>query len=385
MATVDLLAPIAQARSTTRPRFYRPELDAVRFLAFLAVFASHTIPRQPGPHSHAAHFTLATVIGSVSSAGSYGVCLFFTLSAYLICELLLREREQTANLHISAFYKRRILRIWPLYFLGLTIGCVFAIANAQLSQLPRFGAYALLMGNWYEVLFGFQENPLNVLWSISVEEQFYLFSPWLLQRLTRRSLAIFCGALIVTANLVLYTQGVRHPDGWDLIWRNSFVQFQMFAIGMLLSLYLRHRVPRLRIVIRLMLLCTGPGCWFCAVYFLHLGETVTSPLKLLFAYALCTAGCLSVLVGALGFPAKWIPASMVWLGKISFGLYVYHAIALHLLGHIPKAHSPALLVLERFVAPFVLTVAMAAVSYRFFETPFLRKKRHLEVVASRPV
>ena len=82
-----------------------------------------------------------------------GLCLFFTLSAYLICDLLLRERETTGTIRIRAFYWRRILRIWPLYF-GITI--VYALGGRFFPSLHmepgRVFAYFLLAGNWYIAL-----------------------------------------------------------------------------------------------------------------------------------------------------------------------------------------------------------------------------------------
>ena len=105
---------VPQQASSTGKNFYRPELDALRFLAFLLVFFDHG--------SGSFHSALATKIGEASRCG---LQLFFILSAYLISELLLREREKTGTVHILSFFVRRVLRIWPLYFLfiGAVYGC----------------------------------------------------------------------------------------------------------------------------------------------------------------------------------------------------------------------------------------------------------------------
>src|SRR5579863_4606045 len=87
-------------------RFYLPELDVLRFFAFLAVFLFHAPPL--GHRGHSFVDDLATI-------GIFGVDLFFALSAYLITRLLLREREATGRIDIKSFYIRRLLRIWPLY------------------------------------------------------------------------------------------------------------------------------------------------------------------------------------------------------------------------------------------------------------------------------
>jgi len=91
-------------------RFYRPELDVLRFLAFLSVFTVHRmdhLPIDPARHFWLYNFCLL---------GNFGVPVFFLLSAFLITELLMREEEQIGTIHIRSFYLRRILRIWPLYF-----------------------------------------------------------------------------------------------------------------------------------------------------------------------------------------------------------------------------------------------------------------------------
>jgi peptidoglycan/LPS O-acetylase OafA/YrhL len=91
-------------------RFYRPELDALRFFAFLIVFLFH------GMNTFLDHPFRNVEVFHWPWIGQWGVPLFFFLSAFLITELLLRERESFGKVHLGAFYTRRILRIWPLYF-----------------------------------------------------------------------------------------------------------------------------------------------------------------------------------------------------------------------------------------------------------------------------
>jgi peptidoglycan/LPS O-acetylase OafA/YrhL len=131
----------------SRSSFYRPELDALRFFAFLAVFRFHfsaAIDRyveQGGSH-------WIGRANSVTHAGVYGVDLFFVLSAYLITELLLREKRQFGHLDVRAFYVRRILRIWPLYFFAIGLA-LFPPFNRLHGFTWRYaGAFLLLAGNW---------------------------------------------------------------------------------------------------------------------------------------------------------------------------------------------------------------------------------------------
>lgn len=153
-------------------RFYVPELDFLRFVAFLAVFAFHT-------RNYPAYAKFPAAINSLmltmESAGSFGVDLFFALSGYLITELLLREETSTGNINIRAFYLRRILRIWPLYFFFLGLAAALTkIDPEQHFGLKYLAPFTLLSGNWAVILFGVPDSVANPLWSISMEEQFYL-------------------------------------------------------------------------------------------------------------------------------------------------------------------------------------------------------------------
>jgi len=122
-------------------RFYRPELDVLRFGAFFLVLVSHTLPSPDGPG-----FKLH-ILRAIRYTGSLGVPIFFLLSAYLITELLLREREFTGTVHIRAFYLRRILRIWPIYFLVL-LGTYFYGLFSPANRIPLAGiaSYLCLQG-----------------------------------------------------------------------------------------------------------------------------------------------------------------------------------------------------------------------------------------------
>ena len=116
-------APLPPAAK--QPRFYRPELDGLRFYAFLGVFVCHTLPNEATFYS-ILHLPMPWIWSAVVRSGAAGVDLFFVLSAFLITSLLLRERQDTGKISLRLFYIRRILRIWPLYFLVVGLGVVLA-------------------------------------------------------------------------------------------------------------------------------------------------------------------------------------------------------------------------------------------------------------------
>ena len=131
----------ASAAETPSPaaadsRFYDAGLDLLRFLAFLMVFSLHA------RRLHVSH-----TVDGLFKTGKYGVGVFFVLSAYLITELLLRELDKTGTISLSKFYLRRLLRIWPLYFLMLFIGSIFGmVAPNYHVSLGKAVSFSFLLG-----------------------------------------------------------------------------------------------------------------------------------------------------------------------------------------------------------------------------------------------
>ena len=210
-----------QPASAVTSRYYRPELDVLRFLAFLLVFLHHTLPSGNDPRVvHLLKGWLPAFVALTDACG-YGLSLFFTLSAFLICELLLREREKTGEISVKQFYIRRILRIWPLYYLGVILGVLVAVLpGGHRSDLGGIAWFAFFGGSWYITTYGGLAQPVNALWSISVEEQFYLFAPWIAKYFNRGALYGFCAAVFAFSNVCLYLLGQSSAVD-RVIWFNS--------------------------------------------------------------------------------------------------------------------------------------------------------------------
>src|ERR1700733_1217707 len=381
-----------ESKDSLSKRYYRPELDIVRFLAFLLVFLDHTVPNSPDPRVASVLRGFAPMFYASAGACRFGLSLFFTLSAFLISELLLREREATGAVRVKQFNIRRILRIWPLYYLAVSIGVVVALLPGDhRGELVQMGWFAIFMGSCYSLIRGGTATPMGQLWSISVEEQFYLFAPWVVKLFNRRVLYVFCLILILIANGWLYHLGRVFAN--DLrVWTNPFVQFQCFAAGILLSLFVRGQVLRTTYWQRLLLLVCAWSCWFYASHNLHFrfrnGSDNPGSLALIGAYALGTVGCVLLLLAFLNVDQKLLPRWAIYLGRISYGLYVFHELSLYLVthiifGHISSFASP--LYFLKAILTLGLNVIIAIVCYRYFETPFLRMKRRYTVIQSQPV
>lgn len=377
-----------QAPATVASRYYRPELDVVRFFAFSFVFLSHFLPREPTPHITAFFKGFAPVYFSAANACAFGVSLFFTLSAFLICELLLREKQATGTVQGKQFYFRRILRIWPLYYLALALGLVVAfLPGGDPGSVTQIGWYVIFLGAWSTAHFGWINNPVYPLWSISIEEQFYALAPWVIKFLHRRSLYGFCAAVILVANAALIHLG-RIRTGEDAIWCNALVQFQCFAVGILLCLVLRSRLPRFALWQRLPILAGGWLCWLIAASrnLLEIDWMNGSAWRLMAQYALVSLGSVTILLAFLGLNPKLIPRWAVHLGRISFGLYVFHSFSATVVYAVFPGTSHNLpMFLFRMCVAFSLTVLIAELSYRFFETPFLKLKKRHAIIESQPV
>ena len=385
---IEINAP--QARLRPAARFYRPELDVLRFFAFFGVFFYHN-----GSYSasffekHHLPAGLGVLERSIAGAGAFGVDLFFVLSAYLITELLLREKESRGSLDVPSFYLRRILRIWPLYYAFI----------AMVALLPafgpdrRFGAsyvipFLFLAGNWSCVVFGFPlHSVMALLWSVCIEEQFYLLWPPIVSRLSRRNILYAGLAMLAIANaarLIAAFVQVQQPQ----VWCNTLMRLDPIALGIILVMLFHEGVPSFRTSTRVLFLLFGLCDLFLVARYANPTEEV-SPLSwqsTVLGYPAVAAGCALILLSILNSQSR-VAASpaLRYLGKISYGLYVYHLLATWVADRILAIPSGTARGGLRFVLALAITIAAAAVSYRFLETPFLNLKRKFTYVPSRPV
>jgi peptidoglycan/LPS O-acetylase OafA/YrhL len=380
-------ASLTDPRSRTSDRFYRPELDVLRFFAFFVVFTHHALPPlEPSRHSGVMRL-LELGINIVRGAGGFGMCLFFLLSAYLITELLQKERQRTGTIHVSSFYVRRILRIWPLYFgFLLAIAAVGVIYPPFRLEKGRIVAFLLLAANWYSGAFGYGASAVAPLWSISLEEQFYLLWPFVSKAGGRKGIGIACAVLFPLSFVTIY-ELVRSGATDVTIWVNSFVQFQFFALGALFALTLRGRAPRISTINRVTLFFGGIVCWLIGAAATLLNHL---PAVVICSFGFAAAGCACIFASFLGSPALSRANGLVYLGKISYGLYVFHILSISVVGavvlqvdHAEGEWTHWANTVAVFGVGLGLTILLASISYRFFEHPFLRLKERFTFIRSR--
>jgi|SRR5581483_5135370 len=367
-------------------RFYSPELDVLRFFAFFGVFVFHAAPRTMDFYAAAGiPAWLSKLLISTFGAGAYGVDLFFALSAYLITSLLLRERSTTGKLDLRSFYVRRILRIWPLY-LGFVAFAAIAAQFLSWQNLPLryIAGYTLLAGNWLYVFYGLPASFAVPLWTVSIEEQFYLAWPLALRRASNRATAFMAIAVLVVANLWRFALVVLAAPAQAMEY-NTFTRLDPIALGVLLALFV-GRLPTLSTWQRITLLATSVSTWIVTFWF-----TVVIELPKLSTWqsavghlltALASAAILFSVMGSQNafLRNKWL----LYLGKISYGLYVLHEFAHYCAMRLLPASTP-MQVIEQSMFSLALTILLAGASYRWLESPFLRLKERFAYVQSRPV
>ncbi|MEW6030443.1 MAG: acyltransferase family protein [Chloroflexota bacterium] len=370
----------------TEPRahFYHPELDGLRFIAFLLVFV-HNSP----------YLESNKIWKALSEYGWIGVDLFFCLSAFLITKLLVAEFKQEGKVNVRNFYLRRILRIWPLYFTYIVIVLFFTIQNQDGADLfAHLAGLISFTSNWvYIFLFPYLITVFVHLWTIAYEEQFYLVIPWVLNTAlkgSQQSRWVFLAVLFALGNLIragLIFYQVKHPA----IYMLPFTRFEAILGGFAIGLGLFDRLfNRIRNWVLLVV-----GILLNGLVFL-LPNTYNIGWNLMPTYFFIGIGMTLMTFSAVQ-GREWLFTKIlknrliIYLGKISYGLYVFHIISimlsLQLVTNLLRIgpQQPVSYHLLVSAISLILTILLSTISYHWLERPFLRIKERISVVYSRPV
>ena len=357
----------------------------LRFFAFFAVFLYHFIRPTELYVRHGIPRAVAAFGNGLIEGGVFGVDLFFVLSAYLITELLLREKEECGSLDVRGFYLRRILRIWPLYFFYIGLALLPIFNQSHAFTWRHAAAFVFLAGNWSIIAWGWPlPSIVGPLWTVSIEEQFYLLWPPIVRKLSRERIVWAAAVMLVISNLTRVSMVAIH-GGMNSVWCNTLGRLDPIVAGILMAAFLRGRIPRFSLPVRLAMICCGIAPLAVVANYWHIHE----PQKLewiptLVGFPVVAVSCALIVVATLGIPLRF-PRWLVYLGKISYGLYVYHALGNVLSDRIIPVHNSFLQLAFRPVSALAITIALAATSYAFLEKPFLRLKQRFAHIDSRPV
>jgi len=354
---------------------HMPGLDVLRGLAILVVVLYHGL--YWGPLLTPPHNTVWSRLSSVFVFGWLGVFLFFVLSGFLITGILLDTRDNRS--YWRNFYVRRALRILPAFLVVVLLIRVFENASWRYVALCVF--YLANLAPMFHVT-GY---TYGVLWSLAVEEQFYLVWPWAVKSASRSRLIFIISTILILSpllRLISFKNLLPLGDVHGMTWLIS----DNLIAGAALAVLLRSPEIGERLIKKLAyaLFIVGAVSLFAGLPFgiLHRASAVgavfqTVPFELLFASALLFALFLD--------PAQQLPIllrPLQFLGNISYGLYLYHELVFDAFYRLLRrfgmlSHWSPLVWGVGFVAESSLAVAVAYVSKLVFEDYFLRQKSKL--------
>jgi peptidoglycan/LPS O-acetylase OafA/YrhL len=308
--------------------------------------------------------------------GMEAVYMFFVLSGFLIIRLIYRAKKRGA-FSIKKFYIRRILRIFPLYYLILIIGFTFYNLILPFLDIDFAINYKLFDGILLTVfflpnIFSTIYEPggiLEILWSIGIEEQFYLMIAPLLFFIGRRRIRI---VLIVLTALYFV---VFHLNDLEVLRRFKFVYFFIFSGGIIAILEEERKLDFLKQNKLIPLLIIGLTIVYFSTDLFHfnllwLRNLLTTILFALFIH--------SISCNNHGFVLK--SNVLNHFGQISYGIYMFHVIALNMvvflflkIDHL-DIFSDVMTIILINILTFVLTILISHISYKYFESYFLKLK-----------
>ena len=360
---------------------YFPNLNGIRCIAALLVVFHHL---EQAKHS----FGIANIyeFPIIQHAGRLGVGLFFVLSGFLITYLLLEERGRFGDVDAKKFYLRRVFRIWPIYFLIIGLS-FFVFPHIDLLSFPgtneklavhapeRLALLLLVLPNFAFVLYDLPYWCAQT-WSIGVEEQFYYLWPWLI-KYPKRRIAITLFFLSITG-LMLWI-GLYFLDETKEVEQAVITTFlgqfriQTMALGGFCAWLVYNQKEKILNVIfqkniQIIAYSLVAILFFSGLHFTGFLEVYA----VFFGFFVLNVSCNPNSIISLENPV------MNHLGKISYGLYIYHVFVIVLLINILTKYAPGITGNTYQILIYILTlifsVLVASLSYSYFEKPLLAFK-----------
>jgi peptidoglycan/LPS O-acetylase OafA/YrhL len=382
--------PISAFAPVQKEKIFFPNLDGLRFISFFLVFLYHTYMtffnniKDSSPDAF-------DYIQRLFQHGNLGVNFFFVLSGFLITYLLIKEKEYTGRIHVPNFYVRRILRIWPLFYLCVFIGfIIFPLVKKFMGQPAHEIAnpgYYLVFANNFDFMHSWPEKPdatlLSVLWSVAVEEQFYLTWPVILSLVPFRFYRFVFPCIMLLSLLFRAFNSGSTEDEYAVRYFHTFSLIGDMALGGLFAFLCSSDNRFKRFVTNLNRLQIG---------MIYLGAITVILFKSdLFDQNAFTRTIerlvISFFFGMIILEQNYAKRSFFKMSSFKLmsklGIYTYGLYCLHLLGFlvadilITKAgfnKTSFAIALSGCVIALLISVAISLASYHLYEKWFLRLK-----------
>lgn len=349
-----------------------PELDGLRGVAILLVVLFHYISTQLPGSTH----PMGRMLRYATSFGWVGVDLFFVLSGFLIGSILIVQKHSPR--YFSTFYMRRLVRIVPNYFLLLALFVIVwqlpYFANNYFltahNDIPLWSYFAMLHNFYMAARHSLGNDALSITWSIGIEEQFYLLFPLLVYFLHRRWLPYLLSALIVGAIIVR-----AQFDHWIPKYVLLPARMDGLAIGFLVAflhqegLLAKYKTALNRWLMAVMIVVIAA----CGYFYWRLGDLgVVKHTLFSIVFAI-------MLIFALTRQGSWYAAflrnkALMWVGTISYSLYLFHYLILGVAHHITGQHDIGISNIADIgvtVAAFIASLLFSWIVYRQLEKPMV--------------
>lgn len=319
------------------------------------------------------------------------------MSAFLITSLLLRERQRCDSVSLKNFLTRRVLRIWPLYFTYLILA-YFVISPFVLSLQTRVGiplsheqlstgsefwlAFFVFLGNYAIMFHGELVGIINPLWSLCIEEQFYLVWGTLMSVLKNsRHLVILLVVALLAGVAIRTSMFFCFPKNYFAIYMNGPARMDSILCGCLAAFFWQARGTWLQNnrAAQISLALLSAVSFFSVLAFAPRMEQCD--ISLVWVFSVIAVAWTSLLLSTLSFaPLQnfFRAPLMVHIGKLTYGMYIFHVASIlssimfcRLLFHIESRVS---YVAACWLMGLSVTYVLARLSWRFLESPFLRLK-----------